>query len=95
LQEELPNLKPKENPMGISYKKLWHLLIDKNMTKSDLQRAAKLSWGTLARMNRGENIGTDTLLRICQVMECDFNGILEVTIENAEQKRENNLETAR
>lgn len=54
------------------------MLIDKDMTKSDLQKLAKLSWGTLARMNRGENIGTDTLLRICQALECELADIMEI-----------------
>ena len=63
--------------MEISYRKLWHLLIDKAMTKSDLQKAARLSWGTISRMNRGENIGTDTLLRICEVLKCNITDIIE------------------
>lgn len=46
--------------MKISYKKHWHLLIDKNMTKTELQKAAGLSWASVAKLNRGENIGTDT-----------------------------------
>ena len=47
------------------------------MTKSDLQKAARLSWGTISRMNRGENIGTDTLLRICEVLKCNITDIIE------------------
>ena len=64
--------------MKISYKRLWHLLIDKNMTKTELQKAAGLSWGSVARLNRGENIGTDILLRICKVLECSLNDIMEI-----------------
>ena len=63
--------------MEISYKKLWHILLDKNMTKSDLQKSAKLSWGTIARLNKGENIGTDVLLRICNALECNLSDIVE------------------
>ena len=69
--------------MKISYKKLWHLLIDKNMTKTDLQKAAGLSWGSVARLNRGENIGTDILLRICVVLKCDISDIMEAIEENS------------
>ena len=65
--------------MKISYKKLWHLLIDHNMTKSDLQKAAKLGWGSIAKLNRGENIGTDVLLRICTALKCDISDIMEVS----------------
>lgn len=68
-------------PMELSYKKLWHLLIDRSMTKSDLQKAARLSWGTISRMNRGENIGTDVLLRICKTLNCDISDIMEITKE--------------
>lgn len=64
--------------MKISYKKLWHLLIDKNMTKTELQKAANLSWGSVAKLNRGENIGTDILLRICKVLGCDITEIMEI-----------------
>lgn len=81
------NQKPKHNEskviectdmMKISYRKLWHTLIDKDMTKTDLQKAARLSWGTISRMNRGENIGTDVLLRICEALKCDIVDIMEI-----------------
>lgn len=64
--------------MKISYKKLWHMLIDRNMTKSDLQKAANLSWSSIARLNRGDNIGTDVLVRICEVLDCDLFNIMEL-----------------
>ncbi len=72
--------------MKISYKKLWHLLIDKNMTKTELQKAAGLSWGSVARLNRGENIGTDILLRICKVLDCNIYDIMEMTSENKDSE---------
>lgn len=68
-----------EDTMKISYKKLWHLLIDKDMTKTELQKAAGLSWASVAKLNRGENIGTDILLRICKVLECELNDIMEIS----------------
>ena len=70
--------KEQNSMMKISYRKLWHTLIDKAMTKSDLQKAARLSWGTISRMNRGENIGTDVLLRICEALKCDIVDIMEI-----------------
>ena len=54
------------------------------MTKSDLQKSAKLSWGTISRMNRGENIGTDVLLRICKTLQCDIADIMETTKDEKE-----------
>lgn len=69
--------------MVISYKKLWHVLIDKNMTKTDLQQSTKLSWATIARLNKGENVNTDVLLRICTTLKCDIADIMEIK-DNAE-----------
>ena len=71
--------------MKISYKKLWHLLIDRDMTKTELQKAAGLSWASVAKLNRGENIGTGILLRICKVLECDISDIMEITNEAKEK----------
>jgi len=71
--------------MAISYKKLWKLLIDKNMNKSELQKASGISWTSITRLNRGENIGTDILLRICQVLKCDLSDIMEIEAENDKQ----------
>lgn len=67
--------------MEISYKKLWHILIDRDMTKSDLQKAAKLSWGSIAKLNKGENVGTDLLLRICNALDCELSDIMEIERE--------------
>ena len=71
--------------MAISYKKLWKLLIDKNMNQSELQKASGISWTSITRLNRGENIGTDILLRICQVLKCDLSDIMEIEAENDKQ----------
>ena len=49
------------------------------MTKTELQKAAGLSWGSVAKLNRGENIGTDILLRICKVLDCELNDIMEIS----------------
>ena len=63
--------------MEISYKKLWHILIDKGMTKTNLQREALLSWSSIAKLNKGENISTDLLLRICNALDCNLSDIVE------------------
>jgi len=64
--------------MDISYKKLWKLLIDRDMKKGELQAAAKLSASTMAKINKGLNIQTDVLVRICRVLECDIADIMEI-----------------
>ena len=63
--------------MRISYNKLWKMLIDKNMKKSDLREKAGISSASLAKLSKGDNITTDVLLRICEVMDCRIEDILE------------------
>ena len=63
--------------MRISYNKLWKMLIDKNMKKSDLKEMAGISSASLAKLGKGDNITTDVLLRICEVMDCRIEDILE------------------
>lgn len=69
--------------MGISYNKLWKLLIDKNMNRQDLKRVSGISTASIAKLGKGENITTDVLLKICKSLDCDISDIMEV-IENGE-----------
>lgn len=61
-----------------SYKPLWKLLVDKDKLKQDLREEAKLSSTTMARLNNGDNVTTDVLLRICQVLGCQIGDIVEI-----------------
>ena len=63
--------------MGMSYKKLWKLLIDKDLKKGDLQRLAGISTSSIAKLSKGENVQTDLLARICYVLHCDISDIVE------------------
>ncbi len=63
--------------MRISYNKLWKMLIDKNMKKSDLKEKAGISSASLAKLGKGDNITTDVLLRVCVAMDCRIEDILE------------------
>ena len=63
--------------MTISYKKLWKLLIDKEMNKLDLRKMAHVSAATIARMTRGESVTTETLRKICEALGCDTVDIME------------------
>ena len=63
--------------MGISYKKLWHLLIDKDMNKGDLRKVAGISTASVAKLSKGENIQTDVLVKICSALNCDTSDIME------------------
>ena len=67
--------------MRISYNKLWKMLIDKEMKKSDLKEKAGISSASLAKLGKGDNITTDVLLRIWEVVDCHIENILETTGE--------------
>lgn len=67
--------------MGVSYKKLWKLLIDKDMKKSKLREAASLSSSTIAKLTRSEYVALDVLVRICAVLNCDIGDIAEVKLD--------------
>ena len=63
--------------MRISYNKLWKLLIDKNMTKMELNDAAGISAASIAKLGKGANITTDVLLKICEALDCTLEDIME------------------
>lgn len=62
----------------ISYKRLWKLLIDKDMKKQDLLEVTGISQSTLNKLNRGENINTDILVRICNALNCTAADIMDI-----------------
>ena len=64
--------------MNVSYKKLWKLLIDKDLKKQDLCTKAGISSSTVAKLNKGENVSTAVLLKICNALNCDVSDIMEV-----------------
>lgn len=68
--------------MKMSYKKLWKLLIDKDMKKTDLRKKAGISSSSLAKIGKNENVTTDVLLRICEALECNLNDIAESVPDN-------------
>lgn len=70
--------------MGVTYKKLFKLLIDKEIKKTELAKEANLSTVTLAKLSKNEFISMDVLVRICDVLKCDIGDIVEVTIPNEE-----------
>ncbi len=67
--------------MHFSYEKLWHLLIDKKMTKEALRKQSQLSSNTIAKLGKGQNVTTDVLLKICKTLECDVSDIMEIVKE--------------
>lgn len=64
--------------MAFCYKKLWKLLIDKDMKKGELCAKAGISSATLAKMAKGDTVNTDSLLKICVALDCDVSDIMEI-----------------
>ena len=63
--------------MEISYKKLWKLLIDKDMKKKDLQSSAGSSWASVTKLSKGEAVSMDVLIKVCKAMNCDIGDVVE------------------
>lgn len=63
--------------IGLSYNRLWKLLIDRGMTKQDLRKVTGLSSASIAKLGKGQNINTDVLIRICNALDCELNDIVE------------------
>ena len=61
----------------ISYNNLWKLLIDKGLNKKELIKLSSVSSSSIAKMTKGQNVTTDVLCKICEVLECDFKDIME------------------
>ena len=67
--------------MAISYKKLWKLLIDKDMKKKDLQSAAGISWASVTKLSKGETVSMEVLMKICKTLECNIGDIMDLIPE--------------
>ena len=70
--------------MKISYKKLWMLLIEKDIPKATLRKETELSPGTMSKLNKGEEVALSVLLRICDFLDCDIGDICEAVRVRAE-----------
>lgn len=64
--------------MSVSYKKLWKLLIDKDMKKKDLRETSGISTASMAKLGKNENVSTDILVKICRALDCDVSDIMEI-----------------
>lgn len=65
--------------MAVSYKKLWKILIDKDIKKKDLSTMAGISPATITKMGKNGHVTTEVLLKICTALDCQMDEILEVT----------------
>lgn len=72
--------------MATSYKRLWKLLIDKDMKKRDLEKAANISHYTINKLNRGENITTEVIEKICLALDCTPDQMMEIIPNEPSEK---------
>ena len=64
--------------MEVSYKKLWKLLIDKDMKKKDLQASSGVSWASITKMSKNETVSMDVLMKICKTLNCNIGDIVDL-----------------
>ncbi|HQE48997.1 MAG TPA: helix-turn-helix transcriptional regulator [Fervidobacterium sp.] len=67
--------------MVVSYRKLWKILIDKDMKKKDLQAAAKVSWASITKLSKGETVSMGVLSKICKALDCNIGDIMKFVNE--------------
>lgn len=77
--------------MEVSYKKLWKLLIDKDMKKKDLQAAAGISWASVTKLSKGETVSMEVLMKVCKTLNCNIGDIMDLIPEDS-QKEVSNVE---
>ena len=68
--------------MAVSYKKLWKLLIDKDMKKKELCKKAGISSASVTKMGRNGHVSTEILVKICSALDCQIEDIMEVVPEH-------------
>ena len=73
--------------MAISYKKLWKLLIDRDMKKKDLQLAAGISSASVTKLGKNENVNTEIIEKICTALQCDVSDIMEMVHTTSSMRR--------
>ena len=72
--------------MCVSYKKLWKLLIDKDMTRTDLRDAIGASTSTFAKLSRGELISGNIMMKICRELGCNIGDMMDVVLDDEESE---------
>lgn len=72
--------------MQVSYKKLWKILIDKDMKKKDLQADAGISWASVTKLSKGETVSMEVIMKICKTLNCNIGDIMDlIPDEDTEQ----------
>ena len=74
--------------MKVSYKKLWKLLIDRDMMKKDLQARAQISWASVTKMFQNKNVSMDILLKVCESLNCGIEDVVEFVPDDTTEKHD-------
>lgn len=74
--------------MEVSYKKLWKLLIDKDMKKKDLLATAGISWASVTKLSKGETVSMEVLMKICKALNCNIGDIMDLIPEEEKSNEE-------
>lgn len=72
--------------MAVSYNRLWKLLIDKGITKTEMRKKAGISTGVLAKMGKNETVSMDTLAKITTALQCGLDDIVEITADTVNER---------
>lgn len=67
--------------MAVTYKKLWHMLLDRNMKKKDLREAAGITNYAIRQLTNDENVTTETLAKVCRCLNCTVDDIMDILPE--------------
>lgn len=81
--------------MSVSYKRLWKLLIDRDMQKKDLREKANLTTNVIAKMGKDQNVSTEVLSKICTVLDCELDDIIEIIPDKNNETDINTIQTDR
>ena len=71
--------------MSVSYDKLWKILIDKKMNRTELKDSSGISFNVLAKMGKNENVSTEIICKICKVLECQVEDVIELVDEEEKE----------
>jgi DNA-binding Xre family transcriptional regulator len=72
--------------MEVSYKKLWKVLIDKDMKKKDLQAAAGISWASVTKLSKGETVSMEVMIKICKTLGCNIGDVMDLILDEKENE---------
>ena len=77
--------------MKICYKKLWIMLVEREMSKQQLREGAEISFGTMTKLNKGEEVSLSILLKLCTSLSCNIGDICDAVPDNSENKEAESL----